>query len=110
MKRNSATGCMLLLMGVSIPALACQDAHEYIESSRSPVMVNASSVYAVGDKVNVTARLDDGGMIMLTVPDSSIIVGTELLLERVVLEDKLGNGDPVLKYDYRGNTVRQSSH
>ena len=84
-------------------AQACSTPQEYVEMSRVRMSSNIESVFAVpgiANRSNVTARFENGQMIMMTIPSDSVAVGKRLVVEKVTHEDKIGKGDLRVHYDF----------
>ena len=52
--------------------------------------------------MSVSARLSNGHATILTIPGEAVAPGKRLVIEKVILEDLLKNGDAVVKYDFIG--------
>ena len=97
---------VMAMMAASTAALACSDPHDYVETSRIRMVASVASVYSLtgpnSHLVNVSARFDNGHAIMLTLPGGGVERGHRLSLDKIVLEDRLENGEPLVKYDLVG--------
>ena len=83
-------------------ALACSEAHEYVETARTEFIAKVDSVFSLsgqyGHLVNVSARLPDRNTFLITIPDKSIAPGSRLKVEKITLEDRLQNGEAWIQY------------
>ncbi len=99
---NKLLASILMLFSSSV--LACSEAHDYVETSRTRTTADITSVIALSGKyshlANVSARLSNGRAIILTVPGKTVTPGKRLIVEEIVLEDSLKNGDPAVQYDF----------
>ena len=99
---NKLLASILTLFSSNV--LACSEAHDYVETSRTRTTADVTSVFTLSGKyshlANVSARLSNGHAIILTVPGETVTPGKRLIVEEVVLKDSLKNGDPAVKYDF----------
>ena len=100
MSKVLATTLMLLSSG----ALACSETHDYVETSRIEMTAKVASVFMLTGQhshlVNVSARLSNGHAILLTIPGEAVAPGKRLMVEEVIFEDRLQNGEPAVQYDF----------
>ena len=84
-------------------AHACSSPKEYVEMSRVQMSGNVESAFEVpgiANRLNVTARFENGQMIMMTIPSDSAAVGKRLVVEKVTHENKIDKGDLNVHYDF----------
>ncbi|MEM7293917.1 MAG: hypothetical protein AAF420_11060 [Pseudomonadota bacterium] len=96
----------ILIVGIGLSiggsAIACDVQKDYEELSRVRMSSEIASVFALTgniELVNVTAKLESGDTIMMSVPAASAEPGAQLVVEKVTLADKLNNGAPMVHYD-----------
>jgi hypothetical protein len=103
---NKRVVALLAFTLLSSSALACSEPHEYVETSRTRMTADIASISALtghnSHLVNVSARFSSGHMFMLTIPGESVAPSKRLVVEKIVLEDLLKNGDPSVKYHFIG--------
>ncbi len=97
---------ILVFTLLSSSALACSEPHEheYVETSRTRLTADVASIAVLTGNnshlVNVSARLANGHAFMLTIPGETVAHGKRLVVEKVILEDLLKNGDPSVSYQF----------